>query len=208
MQADLACMSDVFREFPAITGVPVPIKPVERSRKTKEALSAKGLLKKDPFIKYGGYLRDGGDLHVGTMSVKEAKTTCQKLAGCRGFTFNGPDDGGEHNIHFKDFWEVHEIGDMVWTSYKYEAPWTEHDGYLAQGDDLLVGQCTIEGAKVVALEMPGCQGFTFHGAVGEGLFTIHWKSWWSLCKTDSMTWTSFKYTGPPIVAPAPAQEQA
>lgn len=205
MQADLDLMTDIFREFPRITGVPRPIPRLEKKRKSKAAAAPQ---RQEIFTKHDGVLPDGGDIFVATMTVKDAKAVCQQLPGCKGFTFPGTDDDKPYLICFKNSFQVFKLppNHAPWTSYKYEAPFVKHDGFLADGGDLLVAKCTVEEAKCKALELPGCQGFTFHGADGDGQFAVHFKSCWHFATHPQMVWTSYKYTGPPIVAPPPPIE--
>lgn len=212
MQADLSCLRDVFKEFPRISGEPQPIAPVEKRKRPSEAKSMTPSGPKDPFTKYNGFLPNGGDLYSARMTVKDAKAMCQQLLGCLGFTYHGADDDGTYDIYFKSKWELpSQIPSMVWTTYRYEAPFTKYDGYLPDGGDLAIMSCTVAEAKIHALSLVGCQGFCFHGADGEGNFQIHFKDNWRKPNTiPSMIWTSYKYDGPPILEPLmkPGTEEA
>eukprot|EP00928_Gymnodinium_smaydae_P026454 TRINITY_DN20772_c0_g6_i1.p1 TRINITY_DN20772_c0_g6~~TRINITY_DN20772_c0_g6_i1.p1 ORF type:complete len:808 (-),score=103.10 TRINITY_DN20772_c0_g6_i1:165-2588(-) len=68
------------------------------------------------FTMHSGYISEGGSLMVASMTVEEATITCDKLAGCMGFTFPGElgDPGFVHRIYFKNKFDNYGTG---WTSF-------------------------------------------------------------------------------------------
>merc|ERR1712216_433186 len=64
-----------------------------------------------------GYISDGGDIEVATMTIAEAKARCSVLGPrCQGFTFLGPPTTSPVQIWFKDHWD---ICGSAWTSFRY-----------------------------------------------------------------------------------------
>merc|ERR1712107_752551 len=69
-----------------------------------------------------------------------------------------------------------------------EQGFTQHNGYISQGDDIAVRTMTVEDAKDVASEMPSCRGFTFHGDLTDKPVQIYFKGKWDVSGSG---WTSF-----------------
>ena len=76
------------------------------------------------FITYlfsDGYISEGGDLLMETLTLEEAKRKAVTLRGCRGFCFRGPITKEPVEIIFKSKWD-NAVGNHQWTSFKLEAP--------------------------------------------------------------------------------------
>lgn len=83
-----------------------------------------------PFIEYDGFLdedhsrehknTDGvlnTNLHVGTMTLEEAKDWCAKEEACRGFNHAGEAGDGPFEFYFKDYWKLNVDTGEAWTAY-------------------------------------------------------------------------------------------
>merc|ERR1711874_174006 len=86
---------------------------------------------------------------------------------CEGFCHEGPPTDEEVEIFFKTAFEV-SVGETKWTSYKEEAVWTQHTGFI-DGDEeteLFREQMTVDEAKAKARVKPyrgKCGGFYHEG---------------------------------------------
>lgn len=72
------------------------------------------------YTEHEGQIASGADLKTETMTVEAAKKKCASWVVCRGFTFEGTDDGKNMSILFKQFNEFATNPIPGWTSY--------HDG--------------------------------------------------------------------------------
>lgn len=68
------------------------------------------------FVVHEGFIEQGNDLLVETMTPAEAASRCAALPGCCGFTFSGGRTASPVAIYFKGVFNVQGAG---WTSYQY-----------------------------------------------------------------------------------------
>lgn len=93
-----------------------------------------------------------------------------------------------------------------------ESSYEVFDGFISRGGDLLSEWTDVQAAKEKALELEGCQGFTFKGP-DEGRVYVYFKNKWDNTPNkwdvgDEDRWTSYKIVGDEDVGeevpPAPA----
>jgi len=226
MQADLSCLTDIFKEFPAISGLPVTVPALPAKPIANGSTSCKSPECKDnagdwsiPFSSQSGVIPAGGDLFVGRqMTVPEAMKKCEELPGCKGFCFNGEggDDIRHTAIYFKDFFDVIRLEGDSWISYQFNAaalPGAKalppvssfHDGVIPayEGGEIHAAKMTTAQAVEKCKELEGCKGFTFNGSDNDpnAVHYIHFKNFFEVFQVDGQTWTSFKYEpGMPTLA--------
>jgi hypothetical protein len=68
---------------------------------------------------------------------------------------------------------------------------TEYDGYISAGGDILRAKMTITDAKRKAVELPDCLGFCLRGAATSEAVEVIFKSKWEVPRRSSNKWTSF-----------------
>jgi len=76
-------------------------------------------------------------------------------------------------------------------SLELDILFSEHNGYISKGDDLLKATMTVAQARHVASQLPGCQGFCFCGAPTDGPVEILFKGKWNNSR-GKRQWTSYR----------------
>lgn len=110
-----------------------------------------------PFEMHKGFLRRGGDIFSGTMTLEEAKLKARTLPGCKAFTYKGdllPDAEDEFVFFFKDQAELVDHYDgNAWATVLYEADRDSGRAALLAGDFSEVEEKPVEPPSPAQLRM-------------------------------------------------------